>query len=276
MTFSQDYYPLIEENKTWNVISVILVGPYQWDTTYSTITYEFSGDTIIDSQTYLKLYESNEEFPANWNLWCYMREDNDKRIWYRRDSDDDEMLMYDFSVEAGDSVLVGLFEPVYLTIDSINTIYINQADRKKYWLSCKTMPEYRETWFEGVGSNKGLCWGSSVYIVGGWCWFLCMSENEELIYMNPNYEACYLITEINEIDKPTIKIYPNPVKNLFRIENIKNIEIESISLTNINGQIIKRFDSRKTQLDISEITSGLYFLKISYKNGELTKKIMIE
>jgi len=276
MAFSQVYYPLIEENRTWNVISVTLVGTFPWDTTYSTLTYEFVGDTIIDSNTYLKLYESNEEFPDNWNLWCYMREDNEKRIWYRRDSDEEEMLMYDFSVEAGDSVLVGLNEPVYLYVDSINEININQTDRKKYWLSCKTMPEYSETWIEGIGSNKGVCWGGSVYIVGGWYWFLCMSENGELIYRNPNYESCYLIAEINEIDKPVIKIYPNPVKNLFRIENIENIEIKSISLTKINGQIIKQFDPMKTQLDISEVSSGLYFLKISYKNGKLTKKMIIE
>ncbi len=276
MTFSQNYYPLIEENRTWNVISVALVGPYPWDTTYSTFTYEFTGDTTIDSHTYLKLYESNEEFPTNWNLWCFMREDDDKRIWYRRESDDEEMLMYDFSVEEGDSVLIGLFEPVYLYVDSINEITINQTDRKKYWLSCKTMPEYSETWIEGIGSNKGICWGGSVYIVGGWYWFLCMSENEELVYMNPNYESCYLITGISEIDKPIIQIYPNPVKSLLKIENNKNIEIESISLTNINGQIIRQFDTRKTQLDISEIASGLYFLKISYENGKLIEKVIIE
>ncbi len=276
MTFSQNYYPLIEENRTWNVISVVLVGPYPWDTTYSTFTYEFTGDTTIDSHTYLKLYESNEEFPTNWNLWCFMREDDDKRIWYRRESDDEEMLMYDFSVEEGDSVLIGLFEPVYLYVDSINEITINQTDRKKYWLSCKTMPEYSETWIEGIGSNKGICWGGSVYIVGGWYWFLCMSENEELVYMNPNYESCYLITGISEIDKPIIQIYPNPVKSLLKIENNKNIEIESISLTNINGQIIRQFDTRKTQLDISEIASGLYFLKISYENGKLIEKVIIE
>ena len=113
MSFSQDYYSLIEENRIWNVVSVALVEPYPYDTTCFTITYEFKGDTTIDSHTYLKLYESNEKNPANWNLWCFMREDDDKRIWYRRKSDDEEMLMYDFSVEAGDSVLVGLYQPVY-------------------------------------------------------------------------------------------------------------------------------------------------------------------
>ncbi len=272
-TFSQDYYPLIQENRTWNVISVALVGPYPWDTTYSTLTYEFFGDTTIDSHTYLKLYESNEENPTNWNLWCYMRDDN-KKIWYRRDSDDDEILMYDFTANQGDTLSVGLqapYEP--LIVDSIGVVEINDTERIIYYLSNY---EYSETWIDGIGSNKGICWSGSALIVGGWYRFLCMSENGELIYMNPNYESCYLITEINEINNPIIQIYPNPSKEFIRIENNQNAEIKSITLININGQITKQFDSKKTYLDISEITSGLYILKISYENVVLTEKVIIE
>ena len=272
-TFSQDYYPLIQENRTWNVISVALVGPYPWDTTYSTLTYKFFGDTTIDSHTYLKLYESNEENPTNWNLWCYMRDDN-KKIWYRRDSDDDEILMYDFTANQGDTLSVGLqapYEP--LIVDSIGVVEINDTERIIYYLSNY---EYSETWIDGIGSNKGICWSGSALIVGGWYRFLCMSENGELIYMNPNYESCYLITEINEIKNPIIQIYPNPSKEFIRIENNQNAEIKSITLININGQITKQFDSKKTYLDISEITSGLYILKISYENVVLTEKVIIE
>ena len=275
-TFSQDYHPLIQENRTWNVISIIFVGLYPWDTTFSTITYEFFGDTTIDSHTYFKLYESSEENPTNWNLWCYMREDNEKKIWYRRESDNEEMLVYDFSVEAGDSVLIGYYEPVYLFVDSISEIIINQTNRKKYWLSCKTKPEYSETWIDGLGSNKGICWSGSALLVGGWTNLLCMSENGELIYLNPNYESCYLITEINKMNNSIIQIYPNPSKEFIRIENNRDAEIKSITLININGQITKQFDPKKTYLDVSEITSGLYILKILYENVVLTEKVIIE
>jgi hypothetical protein len=275
MSFSQEYYPLIEENRTWNVISVALVGPHPWDTTYSTLTYEFSGDTIIGSHTYLKLYESNEEVPANWNLWCYMREDSDKRIWYRKEAVANELLMYDFSIKAGDSVLVGLNEQYYLFVDSISQISINETDRKKYWFSCKIEPEYNETWIEGIGSSKGICWGGSAFIVGGWYWFLCMSVDENLIYLNPNYESCYLITGINEIENTGIQIYPNPAHNFLRIENSKDIMVESISITNINGQIIEHFEPEQTHINTSGIPPGLYLLKIAYANGILIEKVIL-
>jgi hypothetical protein len=273
MTFSQNYFPLIEENRTWNVISVILVGPYPWDTTYSTLTYEFSGDTTIDSQTYLKLYESEEENPVNWNLCCYMREEN-KKVWLKSDPESPEILMYDFNANQGDTLMIGLQAPLEpLVVDSIGVTEIDGTNRIKYYLSYY---EYTETWIDGIGSSKGICWSGSSTIVGGWYRFLCMSENGELVYRNPNYESCYLITIIKNTDEPIIKIYPNPAQNLLRIENIMNIEIKSISLTNTAGQIIKQFDSGETQLDVTNINSGLYFLKIAYKKGVLVEKIMIE
>lgn len=274
ITYGQDYFPLIEENKTWNVLSVAFQPPF--DTSFSTITYKATGDTIISSESYKNLFASSEESPENWSLMCFMREDADKRVWLRMDSEDDEFLMYDFSIDVGDSVLVGIYEPVYLLVDSISEININQTVRNKYWLSCNMMPEYSETWIEGIGSNKGICWSGSAFVVGGWYWFLCMSENGELIYMNPNYESCYLITDINEIEKSSLKVFPNPTINTLSIENIENIEIESISLLNVKGQIIKQFDSNNTRLDISNISSGYYILKISHKNGVFTKKLIVK
>lgn len=274
VTFGQDYYTLIEENKTWNVLSVAFQPPF--DTSFSTITYKASGDTIISSESYKKLYATSEENPENWSLWCFMREDMDKRVWLRMDSEDDEFLMYDFSIDVGDSVLVGIYEPVYLLVDSISEININQTVRNKYWLSCNMMPEYSETWVEGIGSNKGICWSGSAFVVGGWYWFLCMSENGELIYMNPNYESCYLITDINEIEKSSLKVFPNPTRNTLSIENTENIEIESISLLNVNGQIIKQFELNNTRLDISNISSGYYILKISHEKGVFTKKLIVK
>jgi len=73
-----------------------------------------------------------------------------------------------------------------------------------------------------------------------------------------------------------IIIGPIPARDILRIKNIKNIEIESIFITNLNGQILKQFDSSITQLNISELASGIYILKILSEKGELSKKIIIE
>ena len=84
--FSQDYHPLIQEGNTWNVL--IVNGYNTFDTTHYTNTYQFRGDTIIDSKTYKKLYESAEKYPVNWNLRYFMREDTDKKVWLRHKSNE--------------------------------------------------------------------------------------------------------------------------------------------------------------------------------------------
>ena len=275
-TFSQNYYSLIEENRSWNVLSVEYVGPSFWDTTYSTITYQFFGDTIIDAKTYSKLYESNQENPSDWNLCCFMREDNDKNIWLKNNSGDDETLMYDFSAQTGDTVFVGNGEPVHLYIDSITETEINQTIRKKYWLSCVELPSYKETWIEGIGSNRGICWSGSANLVGGWFRLLCTSDNGVLIYNNPNYETCYLITGVNGIDDVKIQVYPNPATGQIMIESNIDSKIESITLTNLNGKEIMQFNPQKPQLNVVGISSGLYILKISFEKRELIRKVIIE
>lgn len=79
----------------------------------------------------------------------------------------------------------------------------------------------------------------------------------------------------NNIDD-SFFISPNPANNILIIENIDNIEIKSISLINLNGQVLKKFESNMTTLDISDVFSGLYILDISTKKGKFRKKIIIE
>ena len=113
--------------------------------------------------------------------------------------------------------------------------------------------------------------------VGGRSCLLCMSELGELVYMNPNYNICYLTsTLIMESDKSLFRVYPNPTKDILNIENIENVDIESISILNITGQVIKYFDPTETRLDISNVNSSIVFLKISSKKGDIIEKIIIE
>ena len=133
---SQEYFKLIEENKTWNVLNVIVdySSPYFVpDTSFSTTTYKISGDSVLNSNTYKKVYSSDEKFPVNWNYNCLIREDiNNKKAWIK-DSSENERLLYNFSVNVSDSVLLGYpGEKFYLYVDSITNININQTLRKKF------------------------------------------------------------------------------------------------------------------------------------------------
>ena len=207
LTYGQDYYPIVEDDKIWNVLSVIYIpsDPY-YDTTFLTVSYKILGDTVIDDIAYKKMYSSNEEYPVNWSFEYFIRENDDKKIWFRRFTEDNENLLYDFSINVGDSVIVGHSLDEYLYVDSITTVAINEVPRNKYWMS-SNYDYYSETWIEGIGSNKGIVWSGSMTIVGGWIWLLCVSDEGELLYMNPNFESCYMIpTGIAEQQKDSFRL----------------------------------------------------------------------
>ncbi|PSG90018.1 T9SS type A sorting domain-containing protein [Aurantibacter aestuarii] len=73
----------------------------------------------------------------------------------------------------------------------------------------------------------------------------------------------------SELDR--VSIYPNPVKNELNIKGFKNID--SVSITNISGQVIKQFTNSLEKLDLSDLSSGVYFVSIS--SQEKIKRIKI-
>jgi uncharacterized repeat protein (TIGR01451 family) len=73
-----------------------------------------------------------------------------------------------------------------------------------------------------------------------------------------------------------LKIYPNPIKNEFNIS--QNEEISEISFYSVLGQMVfmKVINSNKSNIDISGLSSGTYFVKIktgdNFKNFKIIKE----
>lgn len=272
-TFSQEYLRLVEENKTWNVLSVTLTT--ELDTSYSTITYMLSGDTTLNSIVYQKLYSSKEVEPTNWSLEYAIREGLDKKVWLLDFKSENEYLLYDFSVDPEDTVLVGNVESIYLHVDSVTEIAINQRQRKKFWMTGINLPDYKETWIEGIGSDRGICWSGSAMLAGGWYRLLCVHKDNDLIYMNPHYQSCFLFTNNSVFDDTYIKLIPNPANSFMRIINGEYIEIESTQIYNLSGKLVRQYNPKESLLDITNISSGVYLVKIKYKGGEKVQRIII-
>lgn len=71
----------------------------------------------------------------------------------------------------------------------------------------------------------------------------------------------------------TIQLYPNPTEVGFAVKGLK--EKANISIYAINGSLVlenKNYEG--SIIDISALSSGVYFVKTSTKNGELTKKLV--
>jgi len=72
----------------------------------------------------------------------------------------------------------------------------------------------------------------------------------------------------------SLKIYPNPIKDVMNIQ-IQNSEIiKSIKVFNVLGKLVIEEKGDVNQLDVSLLKSGLFLIKIETNKGIFVKKIM--
>ncbi len=83
----------------------------------------------------------------------------------------------------------------------------------------------------------------------------------------------YLVTAINNISVDnSIKLYPNPVKNMFVVSyQIAGVTKANIAITDEYGRKVFSLNNVKSgdQIDVSSLTSGVYFVKTYSDNGKL-------
>lgn len=72
----------------------------------------------------------------------------------------------------------------------------------------------------------------------------------------------------------TASVYPNPVRDYLYID--ANIEINSIEIYSLKGERLMIKVDRTNQIDISDLTPGVYFLKLEANAGVITRKIVKE
>ena len=71
-----------------------------------------------------------------------------------------------------------------------------------------------------------------------------------------------------------ISIYPNPTTGELRIENGELI-IKNVELFDMHGKkILNSQLSTLNSLDISHLSAGMYFVRITTEKGVVTKKIV--
>ena len=68
-------------------------------------------------------------------------------------------------------------------------------------------------------------------------------------------------------------IYPNPVSDVLHVMNAESIQ--KIEIANILGQNVKVFSVVNDNLDVSDLESGLYFVRM-YLEGEVVVKSMVK
>jgi Secretion system C-terminal sorting domain/Carboxylesterase family len=97
-----------------------------------------------------------------------------------------------------------------------------------------------------------------------------------------NLPCASLVTGSEDLLNPNsynVNVYPNPTPGDFIIEaevtkSIKNIEL--FDITGKSVRLIRNINSNQFKLNRGNLSNGVYFAKVQFEEGIITKKIMIE
>ncbi len=101
--------------------------------------------------------------------------------------------------------------------------------------------------------------------------FVYIMPSEDVI-ITANFE---LVESVPDIASADIKVFPNPARDKFYVES--NEMIKKISVIDISGQVIKHVavDALNTEINVSNIHAGIYFIQIHSDVSVITKRVQI-
>lgn len=74
--------------------------------------------------------------------------------------------------------------------------------------------------------------------------------------------------------KNNFAVYPNPATDVIKISNVNNLDITNLTITDINGRTMKQVNTSIEAINVSDLNSGIYFLKIKTAQGEGVTKFV--
>ena len=82
----------------------------------------------------------------------------------------------------------------------------------------------------------------------------------------------------SEFLSSNLNVYPNPARNVINFSNDVSAVISTIEMTDLNGRVVKseKFNATNGQVSISDLSTGVYMMKIKTDQGSAVKKIVKE
>ncbi|TXF77640.1 T9SS type A sorting domain-containing protein [Chryseobacterium sp.] len=74
-------------------------------------------------------------------------------------------------------------------------------------------------------------------------------------------------TSENEPTSNTVKIYPNPFHDILYVSDVK--DVTSAIITDISGRTVRTISKPTAELQLGDLTAGMYLLTLKYKDGSV-------
>jgi hypothetical protein len=155
-----------------------------------------------------------------------------------------------------DSVLVGANYRKRLSLINLDTITTGSSPN--------------QIWIEGIGSLFGLRHIQN-YTIDGYHATSCFHQNDTLVYLNPQFQACYRWTlvglEENQIQP--LKVFPNPATEQISFEVLSDELVNSqFEIVDIKGEIFYNsiINPPNFSVSINNLSPGVYFYDITHSS----------
>ena len=90
------------------------------------------------------------------------------------------------------------------------------------------------------------------------------------------YDSVYV--GINELKQLQLSLFPNPATDKITVERSGTVKETNLAIVDIEGQefITSQITEPKTQVDISNLTSGVYFVRVTNDRTVVVRKFVKE
>jgi hypothetical protein len=192
--WAQDNYrPFVEEGKVWKL------GDDSGNPVKRVEYYYFDGDTIINGKTYKQMmcqryvnpdhpdYAVISRLPSLSKVGAWYEED--MKVYFYNTTNKQLKMMYDFSLEANDTLLIDNLYPYVIGpkqtggLDGFKGVY-----RDIMWCRDDGSNYYCTTWLEGVGGIDGPTFNIYYGEEGHALFLMSCTVGDEVIYLNDEYE----------------------------------------------------------------------------------------
>ena len=79
---------------------------------------------------------------------------------------------------------------------------------------------------------------------------------------------------IDDLSSSAVRMYPNPTNGVVKFSTVSKDALE-VSVYDLLGKEVMPLQTVQTELNISSLTPGIYFVKMSQGNSSVTKKLLV-
>jgi hypothetical protein len=81
------------------------------------------------------------------------------------------------------------------------------------------------------------------------------------------------VLSVDELESDIISVYPNPAKDVIYVDANKTFDA---TIYNYQGQTVMRVYENNGKIDVSELSSGMYFVEIKTNDNVVVKKVLVK